>query len=402
MKIFCIGFNKTGTTSLTSFFRDNGYLVAPETPFELELDSYLSGDFKSISNKIQKEYKEYNFFQDVPFSFPELYKHLFEEFPDSKFILSVRDDEEQWHNSLISYHTKLFGNLEEPAKINYLKDNWLFSILTQVYKSPPSNPYDFSSLTQTYLKHNQDARKFFKDVPERFLEINIKEENVVEKIEKFIGVTFEHRNMPHLNQTKLNKAIFGYGGFAKEVYYSLPLNERKQTIFLVDDQYYDEKIPNLFPISKFNPNTHEVIIAVGDPKLRFEISQRLPEKTKYFTHIHPSALILGDDVSFGKGSIICAGTIITTNVKIGNHAHLNLHTTIGHDCSIGNYFTTAPGVKVSGNCIIKDFVYLGTNASVKEKISITDNVTVGLNAGVVSDIDFPGTYVGTPTKLLKK
>ena len=42
-----------------------------------------------------------------------------------------------------------------------------------------------------------------------------------------------------------------------------------------------------------------------------------------------------DDCEIGAGSIITAGCIITTNIKIGKHSHLNLHTTIGHDCELG-------------------------------------------------------------------
>jgi UDP-3-O-[3-hydroxymyristoyl] glucosamine N-acyltransferase len=89
------------------------------------------------------------------------------------------------------------------------------------------------------------------------------------------------------------------------------------------------------------------------------------------------------------------------DVKIGKHAHLNLHTTIGHDCRIGDYFTTAPGVKVSGNCNLGDCVYLGTNSSIREKINICNNVTIGLGSGVVKHILEPGTYVGLPTKKIK-
>jgi sugar O-acyltransferase (sialic acid O-acetyltransferase NeuD family) len=200
----------------------------------------------------------------------------------------------------------------------------------------------------------------------------------------------------------MKKAIIGAGGFAKEVYWSLSELERKNAVFFVDDNFWVENNKKIFPLSSFNPNEYEVVIAIGNPKSRFNMAQKLPNNTKYFTHIHPSSLILGNDVSIGEGSIICAGSIITTNVKIGKHCHLNLQTTIGHDCEIGDFFTTAPGVKVSGNCVIKNFVYLGTNSSVKEKITIHEFVTVGLNSGVVKDITESGIFTGTPAKLLKK
>lgn len=195
----------------------------------------------------------------------------------------------------------------------------------------------------------------------------------------------------------MKKAIIGAGGFAKEVYWSLSLMERIGTIFFVDDKYYDGSNLTL-PLSKFDPKEYEVVVAVGEPKDRFDIVNRLPKDTKYFTHIHPSVQILGEYIEIGEGSIICAGTIITTNVKIGKHAHLNLQTTIGHDCEIGSYFTTAPGAKISGNCKIYDCVYVGTNASIKQKLSIHSLTTIGSNAAVVKHIEESGIYVGIPAK----
>jgi UDP-3-O-[3-hydroxymyristoyl] glucosamine N-acyltransferase len=100
----------------------------------------------------------------------------------------------------------------------------------------------------------------------------------------------------------------------------------------------------------------------------------------------------------GQGNFICAGTIITSNVTIGSHVHLNLHTTVGHDAIIGDFVTTAPNVNISGNVTIKDGVYLGTASCVREKLTICENVILGMNASVVKDITESGTYVGIPAK----
>jgi sugar O-acyltransferase (sialic acid O-acetyltransferase NeuD family) len=198
----------------------------------------------------------------------------------------------------------------------------------------------------------------------------------------------------------MKKGIIGAGGFGREVYWSLSLMERINTVFFVDDKYWDGSNELILPLSKFDPTEYSIVVAIGDPKDRFNIIQRLPKETKYFTHIHNSCQILGDDVIIGEGSIICAGTVITTNVKLGKHAHLNLQTTIGHDCEIGDYFTTAPGAKISGNCKIHDLVYVGTNASIKEKLTIHSLTTIGSNATVVKNIEESGTYVGVPVKKL--
>jgi sugar O-acyltransferase (sialic acid O-acetyltransferase NeuD family) len=199
----------------------------------------------------------------------------------------------------------------------------------------------------------------------------------------------------------MKKSIIGYGGFAKEVYHSIRTSDNTEIeVFFVDDEYY-VGLNKTLPLSEFNEEEYEVIVAIGDPIVRSQIVERLPKNTKYFTHIHKSVIILGNDVKIGKGSIICAGSIITSNIEIGNHSQLNLQTTIGHDVVLGDFFTSAPGVKISGNCNIGERVYFGTNSCVKQKIKITNDVTIGLNSGVVKNINESGVYVGTPLKKIK-
>lgn len=195
----------------------------------------------------------------------------------------------------------------------------------------------------------------------------------------------------------MKKALIGAGGFADEI--KAHMSDFNMICF-VDDEYYIRNEKNIKPLSEFNPNEYEVLVAIGNPIDRFNMVNKLPNETKYFSFIHKSAQILGNDVEIGVGSIVCAGVIITTNVKLGNHTHLNLLTTIGHDTNIGDFFTTAPGTKISGNCNIGNNVYFGTNSSVKQKIKICNNVTIGLNAGVVKNIEEAGIYVGVPAKKL--
>jgi sugar O-acyltransferase (sialic acid O-acetyltransferase NeuD family) len=195
----------------------------------------------------------------------------------------------------------------------------------------------------------------------------------------------------------MKKAIIGAGGFAREIKAVIGDPSIK---FFVDDEYMNTE-SGVYGLSQFDPEKYQVVVAVADPTDRANIVKRLPKNTKYFTFIDPTAQIHGTDVEIGEGSIICSGTIITTNVKIGKHAHLNLITTIGHDCKIGDYFTTAPGTQISGNEIIGDRVYFGTRSCIRQKLSICDDVTIGMNAGVVKNITEPGVYVGTPAKKIK-
>jgi sugar O-acyltransferase (sialic acid O-acetyltransferase NeuD family) len=194
-------------------------------------------------------------------------------------------------------------------------------------------------------------------------------------------------------------AIIGAGGFAREVKQQMLDNDPNLNIeFFVEDQYVNE---NCKPISSLEPDLYLVLIAIGDPVVRKKMVSILPKNTNYGTFIHHTAQILDENIEIGPGSIICPNVILTTNIKLGSHTHLNLSTTIGHDTIVGDFFTTAPGAKISGNCTIGNNVYIGTNASVREKIKICDNVIIGLNSGVVKSIDESGTYGGIPTRKIK-
>jgi sugar O-acyltransferase (sialic acid O-acetyltransferase NeuD family) len=148
-------------------------------------------------------------------------------------------------------------------------------------------------------------------------------------------------------------------------------------------------------LSKFNSLTQLAVIAIADPNQRRRIAEAMPKETKWATLIHPSVHILDPStVTIMQGSIICAGTIITTNVVIGEHSQLNLLTTIGHDCRLGDYFTTAPAANISGNVTTGKNVYIGANASVRQKVNIVGNTTIGMGAIVLNDIKDAGTYKG--------
>jgi sugar O-acyltransferase (sialic acid O-acetyltransferase NeuD family) len=189
----------------------------------------------------------------------------------------------------------------------------------------------------------------------------------------------------------MKRALVGYGGHAREVMSQMGV---ELTCF-VDDEYVVEGTQ---PLSKFNPKEYELMVAVADSKDRFDIVQRLPKETKYFTWVHPTALIMSDDVEIGEGSFIGAYSILTTKIKIGKHAILNRGNHIGHDCHIGDYFSAMPGSIVSGNVKIYDCVYMGNNSSIKEKLSIHSLCVIGMNAAVVKCIEDSKTYIGVPAK----
>lgn len=189
-------------------------------------------------------------------------------------------------------------------------------------------------------------------------------------------------------------ALFGYGGHAKEVACQIG----KEVTFFVDDKYSNNIAK---PLSTFNPKEYMMIVAVADSKDRAKVISKLPKETKYFTFIHPSVHIMDNSIEIGYGSFIGANSILTTNIKLGNHALLNRGNHIGHDSIAGDFFSMMPCAVIGGNVTLGDNVYLGSCSNIREKINVNSNVIIGMNAAIVKDINKSGTYVGVPAKKLK-
>lgn len=198
--------------------------------------------------------------------------------------------------------------------------------------------------------------------------------------------------------------IVGSGGFSKEI--KLLLNDLglspKAFISLEKDESCDIEV---VLESKFCPkNSFSVVLAAGSPKIRRKMATKFlndfGSKVIFPNFIHPTVRVMGlrENQFESIGIVICAGSIITSNVKLGNFSQINLVSTIGHDVKVGDFFTTAPGVNLSGNCIIGNNVYMGTNSCTRERIQICDDVTIGCGAAVVKNIEESGTYVGVPAR----
>ena len=209
-----------------------------------------------------------------------------------------------------------------------------------------------------------------------------------------------------------NIVIIGVGGFGREIKILVDnINAVNPTYKIVG--FYDDAenlntsyngIPYLGTIEDLNAITEEtaVVIALGDPRTKLKIKERLSNfKLDFPTLIHPSVLIGWDDVQIGHGTVICAGVIITCNIKIGNFVTLNLSCTVGHDTEIKDFASFMPSVNISGEVIIHEGVYVGTGAKIINQLEIGQNTIVGAGAVVSKTLPENCTAVGIPAKPIK-
>lgn len=201
-KYFCIGLNKTGTTSLKKAFEDIGYPVGNQRKAEIIADrNYFIANFPPIVDYCQSA----QVFQDVPFSWPATYKWLDQAYPNSRFILTLRDDGNQWYESLTKFHTKLFGKGHLPIardlqEANYVSKGFAYRSVA-LCGAPENDLYNKEVLLSHYHRYNQEVQEYFVGRPDDLLVINLAEKGSYQKFIQFLGVDSPYREFPWENKT---------------------------------------------------------------------------------------------------------------------------------------------------------------------------------------------------------
>lgn len=202
-KIFCIGLNKTGTTSLLSAMEDLGYKVGNQLEAEKMFDDWIKRDF----SRYKKYCRKAEFFQDVPFSLPYTFIAMDQAFSGSKFILTIRDNEEQWYNSLTRFQGKLWGKegriptSEDLKQANYIYKGRPWYTKKHIHPVSEDNPYDKDILLDYYRTHNKNVIDYFRHRPNDLLVLNVGEKDAYKKLINFLGVNSERTEFPWENKT---------------------------------------------------------------------------------------------------------------------------------------------------------------------------------------------------------
>lgn len=142
----------------------------------------------------------------------------------------------------------------------------------------------------------------------------------------------------------------------------------------------------------------EAFVAIGNNRVRREITQRLLEVgARLPTLVHPSAIVAGD-ARIGEGCSIMANAVITPGCTIGHGVILNTAASVGHDCVVGDFAQICDGAHLAGTVNVGALCFVGIGATVSNNVSICANTVLGAGAVVVRDVKASGTYVGVPAK----
>ena len=203
-KIFCIGLGKTGTTTLEKTLFDLGYSLGIQRKGELLVEDWAKRNF----NKIIQLAHTADAFQDIPFCLPYTFQILDVHFPNAKFILTIRENSEEWYSSVIRFHGKLFGEnkripptIEDLKQASYLSKGRPYTNNRFLYTTPENDPYNKSYFLEYYNRHFHNVSDYFRHRSDKLIIVNVSKQEDYRKLCNFLGKVPVSDNFPWLNKT---------------------------------------------------------------------------------------------------------------------------------------------------------------------------------------------------------
>src|SRR5690606_20621874 len=138
-----------------------------------------------------------------PFTFIALDQY----FPNAKFILTVRDSPEQWYNSLVKFHSKLWADginpptSEDLKKAKYIYKGFAYKSSKVIFNTPDDDSYNKEILLEYYTNHNYQVMEYFRSKPEKLLVINVSNDNDYIRLCDFLNKKPLYDTFPWENKT---------------------------------------------------------------------------------------------------------------------------------------------------------------------------------------------------------
>jgi sugar O-acyltransferase (sialic acid O-acetyltransferase NeuD family) len=208
-------------------------------------------------------------------------------------------------------------------------------------------------------------------------------------------------------------AILGAGGQAREVAFLIDeINQGEVRWRIVGFVDKDEKIPGstvgkyqvLCAQGQVDQIDCALAAGIGEPRALRSIYDRFSGQLegRFPNLIHPSVVMDRSSVRMGYGNVLCAGSVLTTDIVLGSVNIINSNCTIGHDVTIGNGCVLNPSTNVSGNVTVEDGCLIGTGAQILQGLTIGANAQVGAGAVVTENVGAGSTVVGVPARPLER
>lgn len=145
-------------------------------------------------------------------------------------------------------------------------------------------------------------------------------------------------------------------------------------------------LPYLGTIRSFVPNHNEyVVIAIGNPKVKRLVFQKLKAVgSAFFSYVHSSVYVSSSAI-IGVGAIICPFCTINSGANVGDFVTVNIYSCIAHGAVVGPFSVLSPFCAMNGDSKIGEECFLGTRATLFPGKTIGKNCVVDSHSYVKFD-----------------
>lgn len=147
-----------------------------------------------------------------------------------------------------------------------------------------------------------------------------------------------------------------------------------------------------------------VVVCTGHPgnfaSRRLIVERLALDSERYATLVHPTASV-PHSCTLGAGTVVLAGTVATTAVRIGDHVAVMPQAVFTHDDRLDDFVTVGAGVRLAGGVHVREGAYLGAGALVREHRTIGPAALVGMGAVVTEDVPGGEVWAGVPARRLR-
>ena len=157
-------------------------------------------------------------------------------------------------------------------------------------------------------------------------------------------------------------------------------------------------------VEDFDIGSSPVVIAIGSGAARQRIVDDLSKRS------NPSSFLIGidadavvaDDAEVSEGVVIFPRSVVSTNVVIGRHSHINTGCILSHDVRLGDFVTLSPAVVLNGAVTVGDGAFFGTGVSVAPGVRIGAEAVIGAGSVVLHDVDAGAFVAGAPARAMTR
>ncbi len=193
-------------------------------------------------------------------------------------------------------------------------------------------------------------------------------------------------------------AVFGAGGFSREVY-DLVLSCGHSVVGFVDDVAGPLHSPSGLPVHRSidDMDVDGAVIGVGDTTQRERLTHMLEGRTSLVTLIHPSACV-SPSARIGVGSLVMQNVVVNAQAVVGQSVILNVGSCVAHDCTVGDFCHIAPAVQLAGASSVGARTFCGTASVILPGVTVGSDCIAGAGAVINRNVEDGLTVVGIPAR----